>query len=148
MSEKHLVFYIDNNHFSFNLKYLREVVHDFEIQKMPQQSDFVSGLVNIRGEVLGVYDLNYIIKKVKNNPEKRKSCIAIIEHNSDKFGVLFDNPIGVELLEEKNWTILGEEVTSQYDGIVTCLNQDNKKLIFKVNIDKLIEKKKLIKKAA
>ena len=71
MNEKYLTFKVDNKMYAFRLKCLREIVHQFVIEDLPRQPDFVSGLLNLRGEVIGVYDLNYIIKKKRTSPKKR-----------------------------------------------------------------------------
>ena len=81
-----LAWKLDDQLYGVELEYCLEVQKDLAILKVPHSKDYISGITNLRGEVVTVLDLNYILgKKEKSNREKsviirfKFSCICTAE---------------------------------------------------------------------
>lgn len=96
--EKYLIFSVSDALYATILGDVNEVVESQKAKPMPNMVDHFEGLINIRGEVVGVINL---LKKlnIQNNEVKQKA--AMIFHNdSGVFAVNIDKTVGICSIEE------------------------------------------------
>ncbi len=85
MSTQYLTFTLENEDFALDISQVREVLNIITITRVPRMPQFLSGVINLRGNVVPVIDLrlklgmNAITKTVE-------TCIVIVE-------VLIDNEL-------------------------------------------------------
>lgn len=94
-------FLLADGRYGIEISYLRETYPLKEITALPGTPSFVLGLINVRGQILSVFD----IKKLFALPDKAlttSSKIIIIGYNGMEFGIIADAVIGVRnvLIEE------------------------------------------------
>ena len=85
-----LAWKLDDQLYGVELEYCLEVQKDLAILKVPHSKDYISGITNLRGEVVTVLDLNYILgKKEKSNREK--SVIIRFKYNNKHLAIQADS---------------------------------------------------------
>lgn len=65
-----------------------EVVDDHPIHPVPLTESFVRGMINLRGNLVAVFDLNPLLSSV--NEPTQSGTVLIIGDNGDEVGILVD----------------------------------------------------------
>lgn len=76
-----LTFTIGNEHFGMDLNQTREIIEYAGITQVPLMPQFLSGVINLRGEVVPVIDLAVRLGREPIKIHKR-TCVIVIELNS------------------------------------------------------------------
>ncbi len=80
--EKFIVFVLDNELFAISSKQVAEVTQPLAVTVLPNAPEWLSGIANLRGEIISVADLRKILGKNSNLPPKAKFVI-VRSPNSD-----------------------------------------------------------------
>jgi len=93
MEGKYLGFQLKNEDYAISIFKVKEIIEVFPITKVPKMPDFIEGVINLRGKVIPIVDLNK--KFGLGNLEKTKeNCIIITEVQIDSnivlMGILVD----------------------------------------------------------
>jgi len=92
-----LEFNLSDEVYGLETLYIREVSPLKELTVLPGVPEFVSGITNVRGQILSVMD----IKKIFNIPERALTNLnkIIIIHNDEmEFGILADSINGIKVV--------------------------------------------------
>lgn len=76
-SGKYLIFRMNNNNFGLPIKNVREIVGFMPITPIPESSEYILGVINLRGRIVPVLDLRKYYDIANNIAET--SCIIITE---------------------------------------------------------------------
>lgn len=90
---KVVVFSLSGSYYAFNGEDIREILPPTEISWIPGVPEFLSGLINVRGDVESVIDLRYFLNIVEPSPKKKLIVIAV--KNGIRSGILIDDIIDV-----------------------------------------------------
>ncbi|MFA6189847.1 MAG: chemotaxis protein CheW [Sulfuricurvum sp.] len=88
-----LSFYLKNEMFAINVGYVREIIEYTQITRVPMMQGFITGVTNIRGNVIPVLDLSCRLGLGVSEISK-KSCIITIETSiadeESEIGIIVD----------------------------------------------------------
>ncbi len=73
-----------------NILNIQEINKHFEITKVPQSSDYVVGILNLRGKIVTIIDLGKKLELSNKRNEKDKRNI-IVNSNDEHIGLLVDS---------------------------------------------------------
>ena len=85
--EKFAIFKIGKEDFGVNISRVVEILKSQKIYFLPELPDFISGVINIRGEVIPLLDLR---KRFGAHPETGKCRIIVVRCEDEKIGLLVD----------------------------------------------------------
>jgi len=91
---QYLTFFLNEDIFAINITSVKEVIEFNEITKVPNLPDYVQGVINLRGNVVPVWDLKekFVLPKSEKTVD---TCVIILEKqwNDENviFGVLADS---------------------------------------------------------
>ena len=92
-----MVFTLANEHYGIETTYVREVFPVAALTPIPCTPRYVAGMINVRGDIIGVFDL----KAYFEFPPAESSVpgeIIILEMGDSLFGILADSAIGVSFI--------------------------------------------------
>ncbi|MDD2207247.1 MAG: chemotaxis protein CheW [Aminobacterium sp.] len=92
MAEQQLVvFALGKEEFGIEISKVREIVRTQEITKIPQASNFIEGIVNLRGQIVPIVDLckRFGIGSDEENDEAQRRII-VVNMESQLVGILVD----------------------------------------------------------
>lgn len=75
---QYLSFYLNNQMFAISVSFVREIIEYTQITRVPMMQGFISGVTNIRGNVIPVIDLAGRLG-LSSGDITKKSCIITIE---------------------------------------------------------------------
>lgn len=106
------LFKIGNNEFCIMSNIISEIVLPKEITRIPKSPDFISGITNLRGEIIGVINLTKILSLETSfditGPETR---LIVVKPTDEKVGMIVSKVEGIynirkdkiELLDKYNF---------------------------------------------
>jgi len=124
-----VVFSIDNEEYAVPISDVREIVKTAEITPVPNSPDFVKGIVNLRGEIVVVVDLEirFHLTRQQKEGEIRQQHIVVVEHDGSVFGLLVDEVSEVAKVPvgsiKDTPSIVSSKIKIDYLQGVTVLNE-------------------------
>jgi len=121
-----------------NIFKTQEILTLEQCNKLPNSTKEVLGLMNLRGEVVTVFDLSYTLFQEQTDLSKH-STIIICEHNSQKFALLVHNVLNIVEIEWKNLKSLQEIMRAEQTYFESLFESDGK-LITILNLESFFSK--------
>lgn len=84
-----VIFKIGDEEFGVTINQVREIVRLVPITPIPRSPDFIEGVVNLRGQILGVIDLARRLD-LKPIPRSERTRIIVVEVESNIVGMIVD----------------------------------------------------------
>jgi len=78
---QYLTFLLNEDVYGLRILVVKEIIEYAEITRVPMMPKFIPGVINLRGNVVPVVDLNSLFLDLKTNVT-RKTCIIIVETDS------------------------------------------------------------------
>ncbi|MBQ4836713.1 MULTISPECIES: chemotaxis protein CheW [Pseudoalteromonas] len=76
--DKYLAFELNHASYSINISLVKEIMEYIEVDPIPMAPEFIIGAINLRGEVIPVFDLSLRLGKQSQDITNR-TCIIIAE---------------------------------------------------------------------
>lgn len=89
LNDRYLVFTIDDTYYGLPLALALEILTMQSITKLPLVSDYIEGIINLRGKVIPVLDVRKklgILQRADNNT----NCIIVIDIHDMHVGLMVD----------------------------------------------------------
>lgn len=90
-------FIIGNEEFAINLFHTREVITPAEITPLPSAPPYVTGIMDLRGQITTIIDLKKMMHITSDSKGKKRSRIIILDQEISKkpVGILVDDVFSV-----------------------------------------------------
>lgn len=92
--DKYLTFIVDNEVYALEIKFVVDIIGLQEITKIPEQPDYIKGVINLRGRIIPTMDVRARFKKEEIEYDDR-SCIVVVEMKEISVGVIVDRVVEV-----------------------------------------------------
>ncbi|AYO64281.1 TPA: chemotaxis protein CheW [Aeromonas salmonicida] len=142
---QYLTFLINGEMFAINILGVKEIIEYGNITPIPMMPSFIRGVINLRGAVVSVVDLN---ARFGNAPSSitRRSCIVIIEgihpddseHGNQDIGVVVDSVSEVLTIpcdEIEPPPSFGAHIRADF---ITGMGKVNGKFVILINTEKVL----------
>lgn len=86
---KYISFNLNSDYYCIALDYVKEVLKDTSITKVPGTPDFISGIMNLRGDYITVINLKKFLALPEGEPTD-KNPVIIVKCNELKLALLID----------------------------------------------------------
>jgi purine-binding chemotaxis protein CheW len=96
-----LTFQLASETYGIELKHIRVVVPLKEMTLIPGTPDFISGIINVRGEIISIVDFRKIFD-LPESDSSRRIQIIIIHSEEIEFGIQADHVLGVRDIPESD----------------------------------------------
>jgi purine-binding chemotaxis protein CheW len=99
---KFLTFFVGREEYAIEIKYVTEIIGGIQaITEVPEVPDYVRGIINLRGKIIPVMDVNLRFKK-EPKPYGDRTCIIVIDIDELSVGLIVDNVAEVLSISEDN----------------------------------------------
>lgn len=139
---QYVTFTLEEEIYGINVMQVQEVLREIEVAPVPGAPHYVTGIINLRGNVVSVIDARtrFGLEQKESTPFTR---IIVIEAQQQIIGILVDSVaevVDIEMSEIETAPNVGNEETARYiDGVVS---RDDKLLIL-VDLNKLLTEAEL-----
>jgi purine-binding chemotaxis protein CheW len=141
-----VTFYLADEKYGINVMLVREVLKNTEIAPVPGSPRFVTGIINLRGNVVTVVDTRTRFG-MSAKEEDDNSRIIVIEMGEHVLGMMVDSVAEVITLRQSEIEFapnVGNDDSAKY--IQGVSNQENE-LVILVALDKLFTQEELLRGA-
>lgn len=89
MEEQYVVFKLGEEEYGLSILKVQEIIRPLEITKLPNSPKYILGIVNLREDVITIFDLRlfFNLQSLEHNDENR---IIVIKQNNHAFGIYVD----------------------------------------------------------
>jgi purine-binding chemotaxis protein CheW len=99
---KFLTFIVGREEYAIEIKYVTEIIGGIQaITEVPEVPDYIRGIINLRGKIIPVMDVNMRFKK-EPKPYGDRTCITVIDIDELSVGLIVDNVAEVLSIAEEN----------------------------------------------
>lgn len=124
-----IIFQLGQEQFAVKTEVVENITDMMEVTKVPMAPNYMKGLINLRGNVISLLDLNLLLD-VKN--DKKQESIIILRIDEEKVGVAVDvvdevldvDSSIIENYEENREKLYIDGVVNFKDRIVTLIDAD------------------------
>lgn len=116
---KYISFNLNKDYYAISLDFVKEVLKDTSITKVPGTPDFIEGIMNLRGDYITVINLKKFLGLPEENIAIEKTPVIIIKGNELKLALLIDKIN--ELFDYQETT--GESSSESYYSAEFIYNQ-------------------------
>jgi len=142
--EKLLVFALDDEEYAVNIAELQEIVPTTEITHVPNAPEFVKGIINLRGSIVVVVDLEKRFH-LERKGDKKQNHIIVAEVAGNRFGISVDSV-------EEILKVAAKEIQETPDLVSSKINADylkgvvvlKERLVILLDLQKLLQEKELL----
>ena len=139
---QYVTFTLEDEVYGINVMQVQEVLREIEVAPVPGAPHYVTGIINLRGNVVSVIDARtrFGLPPRESTPLTR---IIVIEAQQQIIGILVDSVaevVDIEVSEIETAPNVGNEETARYiDGVVSR----DEKLLILVDLNKLLSEAEL-----
>jgi len=127
-----VVFKLGEEHFAVETEKIQSINDMMTITEVPKAPDYIKGLINLRGSIKSLVDINLLLNI---NSENKKNNIIILKLYEEEIGISVDEVEEVIEVDESSIQKLPSNNTENYiKGIINL----NGKLFTVIEIEKLL----------
>jgi purine-binding chemotaxis protein CheW len=99
---KFLTFFVGREEYAIEIKYVTEIIGGIQaITAVPEVPDYIRGIINLRGKIIPVMDVNMRFKK-EPKPYGDRTCITVVDIDELSVGLIVDNVAEVLSIAEED----------------------------------------------
>ena len=129
-----VVFKLGDEHFAVETDRVQSINDIMSITKVPKAPSYIKGLINLRGSIKSLVDLNLLLDVNHGNEQ---DSIIILTVEDEEIGISVDEVEEVLDIDEKNIQKLDKDNDKAQPYIKGKLNYEDKLLTI-IDIDKLL----------
>jgi purine-binding chemotaxis protein CheW len=142
-------FILGGEHYALDIHLAREIVEMLQITPIPRAPHYISGVINLRGEITNIMNLNTMLGLVNQEVRDNQKIIVLVPEavSGSNIGIIVDDVIGVLQVAESDVEHLGEGLASEVSGFVKGIiklkrddaDKKNTQLIIWLDVKKVLE---------
>lgn len=129
-----LHFTVAGIHYAINVVKVKELLQIENISKVPNSHPAVSGLSLIRGEMISIVDLLYVLENTKNDHVKT-SMTLVCEFNKIKVGFAIESVLGINRI---GWNMISKPDNLTSNSLVIGNINLNNQIIMLLDFEKIV----------
>jgi purine-binding chemotaxis protein CheW len=142
-------FILGGEHYALDIHLAREIVEMLQITPIPRAPHYISGVINLRGEITNIMNLNTMLGLVNQEARDNQKIIVLVPEavSGSNIGIIVDDVIGVLQVAESDVEHLGGGLASEVSGFVKGIiklqrddaDKKNTQLIIWLDVQKVLE---------
>lgn len=98
---RYLTFTLGKETYGIEIKYVTEIIGIQAITELPELSEYIRGIINLRGKIIPVMDVRLRFKKEFREYNDR-TCIIVVDISNISIGLIVDGVAEVLSIDEQN----------------------------------------------
>jgi purine-binding chemotaxis protein CheW len=146
-SSQFCTFYLDKLLFGVELKGVQEVIRSLEMTKVPLAPEVVSGLINLRGQIVTAVDLRRRLE-LEPSPAGALAMNVVVRSEDGPVSLLVDEIGDVVEVEETTFEPAPETVRGSVRNVIVGVHKLNDRLMHVLDIEKACQMTEAVETAA
>ena len=135
---KLVTFFLKNEEYGLPISQVQEINRVTEITKVPNSPEHVKGVINLRGKIVPVIELNLRLNLGETEIDKN-SRIVLVEHGPKVLGLMVDKVAQVLNISPDQIEDAPEEVLQISENFVKGIGKIDDRMIILLELEKVIE---------
>jgi len=131
-------FYLDKLLFGVELKSVQEVIHSLDITRVPLAPEVVSGLINLRGQIVTAIDLRRRLE-MEPSPSSTAAMNVVVRSEDGAVSLLVDEIGDVVEVEEDSFEPPPETLRGSVRAMILGVHKLDRGLMHVLNTEKACE---------
>ena len=137
IKNRYLTFIIDQEQYGIEIANVTGIEAYMKITKIPHSQDYVEGIFNLRGDIIGVLNVRKRFFKPEKEPDDL-TCIIIIEHSNYILGLIVDSVDEVATIEEENISPPPSAKLNHYNQYIKNIGRIHDDVVLLLDLEKLL----------
>ncbi|AYD40723.1 purine-binding chemotaxis protein CheW [Clostridium fermenticellae] len=127
-----VIFKLNNEQFAVKTSKVHAINDVMEITKVPKAPDYIKGLINLRGSIISLLDVNLLLDIPKS--EQKQNSIIILDIDDESVGIIVDQVDEVLDIDENVLENITDTTKAYIEGVINFKDR----IITLIDIDKLL----------
>lgn len=137
VGDKYIVFHLDDKIYGINSKSVAEVTASLPVTPLPGVPEWVSGIANLRGDIISVIDLRKLWQKTTQPPLKTRFIVFHSAKNDSAIAFIVDKLSEIVTLSDKEINFSAADFTDSFPTFFGKADFKSQPL-FLLEIDKIL----------
>jgi purine-binding chemotaxis protein CheW len=113
-------FILGGERYALDIQLAREIVEMIPITPIPRSPPFISGVINLRGEITNIMNLNTLLGLPPQETRENQKIIVLVPDaaSGSNVGIIVDEVTSVHQVAETDIEHLGEGLSSEFSSFV------------------------------
>ncbi len=134
---KFLTFAIGNENYGIEICYVTEIIGIQAITEVPELTDYIKGIINLRGKIIPVMDVRLRFKKQSKEYTDR-TCIIVIDIRDISIGLIVDTVAEVLSISDDNIVSPPQLNKGVQNGFIKAIGKDGDSVTLILDCNKLL----------
>lgn len=131
-----IVFSLGGEEFGVKITRVQEIIRMKEITELPNSSEFMAGIINLRGDIISVIDLRN--KFAVTQEETKKTRIIIVEMGDQDVGLIVDSVSEVLRINSEDVEDAPDRIAGIKQDYLKGIGKIDERIIILLDLDKLL----------
>ncbi len=118
---KYLTFSMGDEMYGIEIQYVTEIIGIQRITEVPDQLEYIRGIINLRGKIIPVMDVRLRFKKPFREYNER-TCIVVIDTGDITIGLIVDGVSEVLVIQEED-IVLPPEINRERQNYIKAIGK-------------------------
>jgi purine-binding chemotaxis protein CheW len=113
-------FVLGGERYALDIQLAREIVEMIPITPIPRAPPYISGVINLRGEITNIMNLNTLLRLPNQEIRENQKIIVLVPEaaSGSNVGIIVDEVLSVLQVAQSDIENLGEGLASEVSGFV------------------------------
>jgi purine-binding chemotaxis protein CheW len=136
---RYMEFSLGNQSFALPLLAVKEVIRRPEVTSVPNMPAHFEGMVNLRGQILGVFNVRKKLGSLKASVDQSQEVVIVVEENGVMIGMSVDEVNRVVHASRDKILEAPLKEDDPAKAFISGVIHESEKLVLMVNVHKLLE---------
>ena len=137
--DRYMTFNIDSEEYGLEISSVKEIIEMVPITRVPDSPDYVEGIINLRGDIIGVLDVRKRFSKIPK-PYDAQTCIIVVEHEEYVLGLIVDSVNEVATIAESSIAAPPNAKLNHYNQYIRNIGRINdNEVVLLLDLEKLLQ---------
>ena len=135
--DRFLTFNIDSEAYGLEISSVNQIIEMVPITKLPESPEFVEGIFNLRGDIIGALDVRKRFLKTPK-PYDGQTCIIVVEHEDYSLGLIVDSVNEVMTIKDEYISAPPSAKLNHYNQYIRNIGQMEDRVVLLLDLDRLL----------
>jgi purine-binding chemotaxis protein CheW len=119
--KKILTFYIAGEFWGIDVNLVKEITRNIEYTPLLNGKKYIKGLMNLRGNIVTIFDLEIILGKKNDKEATNLQCIVLKTEDNQQLGFLVDKTGDVIEVKKESFCQLPEDIVEEKGNYISMV---------------------------
>lgn len=137
--KKILTFYIAGELFGIDVNLVKEITRNIEYTPLLNGKKYIKGLMNLRGNIVTIFDLELILDKKTDKEITSLQCIVLKTGDNEQLGFLVDRTGDVIEVKKESFCELPEDIIEAKESFISSVIKGQGELLKILDFNKIFK---------